>query len=156
MAIACTQGKHTQHVKPYCVVSDDQPDAREGQAGRFGVAERPVVPRKPGNAGGGKGPQFKINAISGKGQEIGQPINSNNSSESTEGVTRESEGRSQLSILRTVRQAIVRARFNSTRPRSPQLGITANITTWEMTASQINVRVLPSLQPVEPFAAPVP
>src|SRR5205814_10010880 len=37
---------------------DDQPDAREGQAGRTGVAERPVVPLKPGNAGGGKGPQF--------------------------------------------------------------------------------------------------
>ena len=33
-----------------------QPDAREGQAGRAGVAERLVVPRKPGNAGGGKGP----------------------------------------------------------------------------------------------------
>jgi hypothetical protein len=36
------------------VVSDDQPDAREGQAGRPGVAERFVVPLKPGNAGGGK------------------------------------------------------------------------------------------------------
>ena len=46
---------------------DDQPDAREGQAGRAGVAERLVVPLKPGNAGGGKGPQFKINAISGEG-----------------------------------------------------------------------------------------
>ena len=34
----------------------DQPEAREGQAGRGGVAERLVVPRKPGNAGGGKGP----------------------------------------------------------------------------------------------------
>ena len=41
------------------MVSDDQPEAREGQAGRPGVAERFVVPRKPGNAGGGKGPQFK-------------------------------------------------------------------------------------------------
>ena len=41
---------------------DDQPDAREGQAGRPGVAERFAVPRKPGNAGGGKGPQFKTNA----------------------------------------------------------------------------------------------
>ena len=40
---ACTQGKHTQHGKPYGVVSDDQPDAREGQAGRCGVAERLVV-----------------------------------------------------------------------------------------------------------------
>ena len=56
VATACTQGKRTQHGKPLGVVSDDQPDAREGQAGRFGVAERLVVPRKPGNAGGGKGP----------------------------------------------------------------------------------------------------
>src|SRR6202158_843790 len=32
--------------------SDDQPEAREGQAGRPGVAERFVVPRKPGNSGG--------------------------------------------------------------------------------------------------------
>ena len=68
---ACTQGKRTQHGKPCGVASDDQPDAREGQAGRYRVAERLVVPRKPGNAGGGKGPQFKINALSGKGQEIG-------------------------------------------------------------------------------------
>jgi hypothetical protein len=33
------------------VIRDDQPDAREGQAGRTGVAERSVVPLKPGNAG---------------------------------------------------------------------------------------------------------
>ena len=74
------------------MISDDQPDAREGQAGRLGVAERPVVPVKLGNAGGEKGPQFKTNAISGKGQEIGQPINSDKSSETTNGVTRKSEG----------------------------------------------------------------
>jgi hypothetical protein len=41
---------------------DDRPDAREGQAGWDGVAERLVVPMKPGNAGGGKGPWFKIDA----------------------------------------------------------------------------------------------
>ena len=46
---------------------DDQPDAREGQAGRSGVAERLVVPQKPGNAGGGKGPQFKTDARRGQG-----------------------------------------------------------------------------------------
>src|SRR6476659_8394894 len=46
---------------------DDQPEAREGQAGRLGVAERFVVPLKPGNAGGGKGPQFKTDAIRGEG-----------------------------------------------------------------------------------------
>jgi hypothetical protein len=66
VATACTQGKRTQHGKPLGVVSDDQPDAREGQAGRFGVAERPVVPKKPGNAGGGKGPQFKVGTGSGE------------------------------------------------------------------------------------------
>lgn len=32
------------------VVRDDQPDAGDGQAGRLGVVERPVVPAKPGNA----------------------------------------------------------------------------------------------------------
>src|SRR6266851_9035288 len=54
VAAACTQGKRTQHGKPQGVVSDDQPDAREGQVGRHGVAERFAVPLKPGNAGGGK------------------------------------------------------------------------------------------------------
>jgi hypothetical protein len=43
-----------------------QPDAREGQAGPFGVADRSVVPWKPGNAGGGKGPEFKANVRSGQ------------------------------------------------------------------------------------------
>ena len=38
------------------------PDAREGWAGPHGVAERFVVPLKPDNAGGGKGPQFKTDA----------------------------------------------------------------------------------------------
>src|SRR5450755_3975641 len=47
--------------------SDGQPEAREGQAGRPGVAERFVVPRKPGNAGGGKGPWFKTDAIRSEG-----------------------------------------------------------------------------------------
>jgi len=45
--------KRTQHGKPHGVISDDQPDAREGQAGRLG-AESSHVPLKPGNAGGGK------------------------------------------------------------------------------------------------------
>src|SRR5438445_1000959 len=67
VAAACTQGKRTQHGKPQDVVVDDQPDAREGQAGRPGVAEGFVVPWKPGNAGGGKGPQFKTDARRGEG-----------------------------------------------------------------------------------------
>ena len=56
VAAACTQGKRAQHGKPLGVAGDGQPDAREGQAGRPGAAERPVAPSKPGNAGGGKGP----------------------------------------------------------------------------------------------------
>jgi len=62
VAAARIQGKRTQHGRPHDVVRDDQPDAREGAAGRRGDAERFVVPLKPGNAGGGKGPQFRTNA----------------------------------------------------------------------------------------------
>ena len=49
------------------MIRDDQPDAREGQAGRGGVAERLVVPLRPGNAGGGKGPQLKADVQSNQG-----------------------------------------------------------------------------------------
>jgi hypothetical protein len=49
------------------VVRDHQPDAREGQAGRCGESERFIVPMKPGNAGGGMGPQFKTNATRSEG-----------------------------------------------------------------------------------------
>ena len=56
-------GGGTQHGKPDAAEGHDlPPDAREGQAGPGRVAERLVVPTKPGNAGGGKGPQFKDNA----------------------------------------------------------------------------------------------
>src|SRR5438552_5517441 len=61
-----TRKAHATREAPMCD-QDDQPDAREGQAGRSGVAERPVVPMKPGNAGGGKGPQFKTDARRGEG-----------------------------------------------------------------------------------------
>jgi len=37
------------------------------QAGRLGVATKPVVPPKPGNAGGGKWSQFKTDAVRGEG-----------------------------------------------------------------------------------------
>src|SRR3954466_12691854 len=93
MAAACAQGKRTQHGKPRRVIRDGQPDAREGQAGRAGVAERLVVPLKPGNVGGGKGPQFRTNATSGEGPEIGQPNNSDTCSKAADGVARKSEGR---------------------------------------------------------------
>ena len=54
---ACTQGKRTQHRKPDGVVGcDDQPEVGDNQKGRYGVAERLVVLKRSGNAGGGKGP----------------------------------------------------------------------------------------------------
>src|SRR4029079_18807946 len=40
---------------------DPQPTTREGQVGPFEVAERPVRAKNPGNAGGAKRPQFKVN-----------------------------------------------------------------------------------------------
>jgi group II intron reverse transcriptase/maturase len=48
-----------------------QPATREGRAGLGGKSERPILPKKPGNAGGGKGPWFKSNARRSKGKEIG-------------------------------------------------------------------------------------
>ena len=60
MVVGMYARKAHEHGKPQSVVSDDQPEASEGQAGRPGVAERFVVPLKPGNAGGGKGPQFRL------------------------------------------------------------------------------------------------
>ena len=45
------------------------PSAEPPAQKRPGVTERFVVPLKPGNAGGGKGPQFKTDAISGEGPE---------------------------------------------------------------------------------------
>ncbi len=44
---------------------DFQLDAREGHASPTGVADRLVVPMKPVNAGGGKGPEFKIDVRKG-------------------------------------------------------------------------------------------
>jgi len=40
----------------------DQLAARERRAGPIGMAERLVVLTKPGNSGGGKGPQLKADA----------------------------------------------------------------------------------------------
>ena len=55
-----------QHEKPQSVEARDlQPDAREGQAGLGGMTDRPAVPRKPVNAGGGKGPEFKTDVRKG-------------------------------------------------------------------------------------------
>jgi len=78
---------------------DDQPDAREGQAGRSGVAARLVVPLKPDNAGGGKGLGSRQTQQAVRDREIGQPNNSETCSRSCDGVTRERRSRSRLSLL---------------------------------------------------------
>jgi hypothetical protein len=52
---------------------EDQPDAREGQAGRAGVAERLVVLLKPGNAGEGRGLSSRPTQDVVRDLEIGQP-----------------------------------------------------------------------------------
>jgi hypothetical protein len=46
----------------------DQLAARERKAGLTGMAERLVVLMKPGNSGGGKGPQLKADARSDEGK----------------------------------------------------------------------------------------
>src|SRR5580658_1299282 len=69
-----------------------QPDAREGQAGPLGVTERSVVPAKPGNAGGGKGPWFKVSVKRDRHPgDWHEPITSNNGWEVTDGVAHQSE-----------------------------------------------------------------
>jgi hypothetical protein len=42
--------------------------ARERKAGPTGMAERLVLPMKPGNSGGGKGPQLKTDTRSDDGK----------------------------------------------------------------------------------------
>ena len=60
------------------MIDADQHAAREGQAWPRGESERSIVPLKPGNAGGGKGPWFKRSVESSERKEIGvslQPPN---------------------------------------------------------------------------------
>src|SRR5260370_38038201 len=62
---------------------------------------------KPGNSGGGKGPQLRTNARSDEGQGIGdEPNNSIQGSEVADGVARKSEGIAQLSFPCAVRQGV--------------------------------------------------
>ena len=71
---------------------DDQPETREEQTGRPEVAEEFVVPLKLGNAGGGKGPQFKTDAIRGEGPGDWATYQLRECSETAKGVARESKG----------------------------------------------------------------
>jgi len=69
MAMACTHRRPeaTREAPAVIVITKDQLATRERPAGPCGVAERSVVPKKPGNAGGGKAPQLKTDARSDDG-----------------------------------------------------------------------------------------
>ena len=67
IAMACTHRRPDATREAPAVIHKDQLAARERQAGPCGVAERLVLPMKPGNAGGGKEPQLKTDARSDKG-----------------------------------------------------------------------------------------
>ena len=69
MAMACMQEEIWRNTGSPSGGST-QPEAREGQAGPCGVTDRLAVPLKPGNAGGGKGPEFKVKVQRAESQEI--------------------------------------------------------------------------------------
>src|SRR4029450_13677702 len=94
MATACLRrGPHATREIPDGGRRDCQPDAREGQAGPSGKADRPIVPAKPLTPGEGRGLSSSTDATSGESQEIGdEPTNSGLGSEAADGVTGQSEG----------------------------------------------------------------
>src|SRR5215469_245474 len=55
--------------------SVDQLATRERQAGPYGIAEGLALLMKPGNAGGGKGPQLKADARSDEGGRLAMSLN---------------------------------------------------------------------------------
>ena len=96
---------HATREAPSVEARDLQPALREDQAGPNGVAERSVVPMTPGNAGRGKGPQFKASARRRAGPgDWREPNNSPNGSESSGGAACQSEGFTEFSLLQSVRQ----------------------------------------------------
>jgi hypothetical protein len=76
------------------------------------MAERLVVPLKPGNSGGGKGPQLKAGARSDDGREIGaEPDNSRLFPEVADSVTCNGYGDC-VSLLREPDAANPHVRFD--------------------------------------------
>jgi RNA-directed DNA polymerase len=71
MTTARRKRKSGQHGRPPLVIDADQHATREGGAWPAGESERPIVPWKPSNVGGGKGPWFKRRVESRKRKEIG-------------------------------------------------------------------------------------
>jgi hypothetical protein len=98
---------------------EDQPDAREGWAGRLGVSERLVLPLMPGNAGGGKEPQFKTDVTRSEGPEIGKSMCDVNEGlkDRRFGATEVDEGRP-LDVGRQRQASNQAVRLELKRPRS--------------------------------------
>src|SRR5258708_5480501 len=71
LATACLHRRANATREAPAAVPCAQPAAREGQAGPCGVSERFIVPVKPCNYGGGKGPQFWNNVSRADSREIG-------------------------------------------------------------------------------------
>jgi Transposase, Mutator family len=86
------------------------------------MAEKRVRPTKPGNAGGGNGPQFKTSAVSGQGLEIKISSNSEARSETADSVRRESEGESQLCRRSMVGVALAHEKVFHPRAPMPYIG----------------------------------
>lgn len=92
--------------------ANDQLAARERKAGPTGMAEGLAVLRKPGNSGGGKGPQLKADARRDEGREIGdEPDNSQLFSRVAGGVTCDGLGHC-VSLLREPDAANPHVRFD--------------------------------------------
>ena len=88
-----TQGIRGNTGSPNGDRSRDQLATRESQAGPFGVAERPVLPMKPGNAGGGKDPDFWRAFEDGEVKVIGdEPANTDCDPDPSEKAVSSSEG----------------------------------------------------------------
>ena len=89
------------------VALSDQLATREGQAGPGWKSERFVVPLKPGNAGGGKGPRFQMSVRQVESQEIGdEPTTSTDGWETSGDAACQSERGADVSLLRPVRQTV--------------------------------------------------
>src|SRR6476661_11055978 len=110
---AAAPGYWRQHVHKESARNTGSPKAWSAMTNRTPARDR------PGALGWRRGSQYRgsrVTPVAGRDLssrqtqqvvrdlEIGQPINSENRSETADGVTRESEGRSRLSLLRAVRQ----------------------------------------------------
>jgi len=68
MATACRHRRpDVTREAPAVIAVLGQPAPRERQVGPYEVAERSVLPMKPGNSSGGKGPQLKTDARNNEG-----------------------------------------------------------------------------------------